>query len=50
MNSIISISGAMSLIFLFQNFQFYSKKINFIATSVLGIYLIHVNKNISPYL
>ena len=50
MNSIISISGAMSLIFLFQNFKFYSKKINFIASSVLGIYLIHGNKNISPYI
>ena len=50
MNSIISISGAMSLIFLFQNYKFYSKKINFIAASALGIYLIHGNKHISPYI
>ena len=50
MNSILSISGAMGLIYLFQNIKFYSKKINFISASVLGIYLIHGNKNISPYI
>ena len=50
MNSILSISGAMGLIYLFQNIKFYSKKINFISASVLGIYLIHGNKHISPYI
>ena len=50
MNSILSISGAIGLICLFKNIKFYSKKTNFIAASVLGIYLIHGNKHISPYI
>ena len=49
-NSFMSIIGSMGIIFLFKNFSFYSKKINWISSSVLGIYLIHGNKNISPYI
>ena len=50
MNSILSISGAIGLIYFFKNIKFYNNKINFIAVSVLGIYLIHGNKHISPYI
>ena len=50
MNSILSIAGGIGIIYLFQNINFYSKKINFIAVSVLGIYLIHGNKHITPYI
>ena len=50
MNSILSITGAIGLIYVFQNIKFHSKKLNFIAISVLGIYLIHGNKHISPYI
>ena len=49
-NSFISIIGSMGIIFLFKNIDFYNKKLNWIAVSVLGIYLIHGNKNISPYI
>ncbi len=49
MNSILSIIGAMGLIYLFKRIKFYSKTINYLSGSVLGIYLIHGNKNISPY-
>ena len=49
MNSILSIIGAMGIIYLFKNIKFYNKAINYISSSVLGIYLIHGNKNISPY-
>ena len=50
MNSILSIFAAIGLINVFQNIKFYNRKINFIAASVLGIYLIHGNKHISPYI
>ena len=50
MNSILSILGGIGLIFLFGKINFYSKKINFFAASVLGIYLIQGNKHISPYI
>ena len=50
MNSILSIFGSIGIIYLFKNIKFYSKKINFIAASVLGIYLIHGNKHVSPYI
>lgn len=50
MNSFFSIVGSMGLIFLFKNFNFYNKKLNWLASSILGIYLIHGNKNISPYI
>ena len=50
MNSILSIMGAMGLIYLFKRIKFYSKIINYLSLSVLGIYLIHGNKNISPYI
>ena len=50
MNSILSILGTMGLIYLFKNIKFYSKTINYLSASVLGIYLIHGNKNISPYI
>ena len=49
MNSILSIIGSMGLIYLFKSIKFYNKIINYISSSVLGIYLIHGNKNISPY-
>ena len=49
MNSILSIIGAMGLIYIFKNIKVHIKSINFISASVLGIYLIHGNKNISPY-
>ena len=49
-NSILCIIGSMGFINLFKNLSFYNKKINFIAASVLGIYLIHGNKNISPFI
>lgn len=35
---------------MFKNINFYNKKINWIAESVLGIYLIHGNKNLTPYI
>lgn len=49
-NSLISVLGSMGLIYLFKNINFYNKKINCIAASVFGIYLIHGNKNLSPYI
>ena len=50
MNSILSIIGAMGLIYLFKNIKFFNRTINYISSSVLAIYLIHGNKNISPYI
>lgn len=49
-HSILSIFGTIGLIFIFQNFKYYSARINFVSASVLGIYLIHGNKHISPYI
>ena len=49
MNSIVSIIGGMGIIQLFINKKFYNKIINWMAMSVFGIYLLHGNKNISPY-
>jgi len=49
-NSLISVLGSIGLIYLFKNINFYNKKINWIAESVLGIYLIHGNKNLTPYI
>ena len=50
MNSIVSIIGGMGIIQLFINKKYYNKIINWIAVSVFGIYLLHGNKNISPYI
>ena len=50
MNSIVSIIGGMGIIQLFINKKFYNKIINWMAMSVFGIYLLHGNKNISPYI
>ena len=49
MNSLFSIIGSMGLIYSFKKNNFHSKKINWISASVLGIYLIHGNKHITPY-
>ena len=50
MNSILSITGSMGLLYFFKSIKFYSKTINYISASVLGIYLIHGNSNILPYI
>ena len=49
-NSLISIIGSIGIIYLFKNISFYNNKINWISASILGVYLIHGNKNISPYI
>ena len=49
-NSILLFFCSMGVICLFKDIQIYNKFINFISASVLGIYLIHANKNISPFI
>lgn len=46
----LPIVSSIGIIILFKDIEIYNKKINFISTSVLGIYLIHANKNIAPFL
>ena len=48
--SIFPILSSIGIISLFKNIKIYSKTINFISSSVLGIYLIHANKYIAPYI
>ena len=48
--SLLPIVSSIGIIILFKDIEIYNKKINFISTSVLGIYLIHANKNIAPFL
>jgi C4-dicarboxylate transporter len=48
--SLLPIVSSIGIICLFKDIEIYNKKINFISASVLGIYLIHANKNISPFL
>lgn len=45
-NSIISVICAVSIFMYFSNIHFYSKVVNEVAASVLGIYLIHDNANL----
>jgi hypothetical protein len=49
-NSLISIIGSMGMIYFFRSINLYNKKINWIAASVFGIYLVHGNKHITPYM
>ena len=49
-NSILLFFCSIGIICLFKDIQIYNKLINFISSSVLGIYLIHANKNISPFI
>lgn len=48
--SLLPILSSIGIICLFKDIEIYNKKINFISASVLGIYLIHANKNIAPFL
>jgi len=48
--SIFPILSSIGIICLFKDFKIYNKTINFISASVLGIYLIHANKNIAPFI
>lgn len=49
MDSFFSIIGSMGLIYIFKSINFHNKKINWVSASALGIYLIHGNKHITPY-
>ena len=49
-NSLTSIIGSMGIIYLFKTINLYNKIINWFSASVLGIYLIHGNKHITPYI
>jgi len=48
--SLLPILSSIGIMCLFKDIEIYNKKINFISASVLGIYLIHANKNIAPFL
>ena len=48
--SLYGIISGIGLILLVKDINFYSKRINFIASSTFGIYLIHANKNIAPFI
>ena len=48
--SIFPIISSMGIVYIFKNIVIYNKYINFISSSVLGIYLIHANKNIAPFI
>lgn len=48
--SLLPILSSIGIICLLKDIVIYNKKINFISSSVLGIYLIHANKNIAPFL
>ena len=47
--SLLPILSSIGIICIFKDIEIYSKKINFISASVLGVYLIHANKNIAPF-
>ena len=49
-NSILLFSTSVGIICLCKDIKIYNKMINFISASVLGIYLIHANKNIAPFI
>lgn len=49
-NSLLLYLSSIGIICLLKDIKIYSKIINFISASVLGIYLIHANKNISPFI
>ena len=49
-NSPLSFICSVGVIAIFKDIKKYNKFINFISSSVLGIYLIHANKNISPFI
>ena len=49
-SSILIFLTSFGIICLFKDIVFHSKIINFISGSVLGIYLIHANKNIAPFI
>lgn len=48
--SIFPIISSMGIVYIFKNIEIYNKYINFISSSILGIYLIHANKNIAPFI
>jgi hypothetical protein len=49
-NSLISIIGSIGMIYFFKSINLYNKKINWISVSVFGIYLVHGNKHLTPYM
>ena len=48
--SILPILSSIGIMCSFKEIEIYNKIINFISASVFGIYLIHANKNIAPFL
>ena len=48
--SILPILSSIGIICLFKEMEIHNKIINFISASVFGIYLIHANKNIAPFI
>jgi len=48
--SLLPILSSIGIICLFKDIEIYNKIINFISASVFGIYLIHGNGNIAPFL
>ena len=49
-NSFILFLCSFGIIWIFKDIEIHNKLINFISTSILGIYLIHANKNIAPFI
>ena len=49
-NSLLLFVCSIGIICIFKDIIIYNKFINFISASVLGIYLIHANKNIAPFI
>ena len=49
MHSILTLLGPIGIICIFKDIKLQSKIINWIAASVLGIYLIQGNKNTTPF-
>lgn len=48
--SLFPILSSIGIIYLFKTIEIYKRIINFISSSILGIYLIHANKYIAPFL
>ena len=48
--SIFGILSGIGFIYLVKDFNYFNKVINFISSSIFGIYLIHANKNIAPFI
>ena len=46
----MSVLSSIGLIYFVKDFSYYNKTINFISPSTFGIYLIHANKNIAPFI